>query len=280
MKFPPLEIRIPSSVEQALDLLADLGSDARVLAGGQSLLPLLRYRIIRPHVLVDINALSELRQLKVEDGIQIGALVRHAELERMPLGDGAAAGLLRVHAKQIAFWAVRNRGTAVGSVVHADPKGDWPLAFFALDAKIELRSKRGGRVIPVRNFVRGPLDTQREVDELAVGLRICKARFRPLRWGRRKLMHRAGEYATCSAIALEYDSGWECWVGATEHCPVRLANLASRLSEKTTPQRASLAAVAEDELAIHMPEMSRVDRHRHASNVVDAVMQALEGNTP
>jgi CO/xanthine dehydrogenase FAD-binding subunit len=277
MKFPPLEIRVAESVTQAIGQLAALGTDARVLAGGQSLLPMLRYRIIRPHVLLDINRLASLRELTVNDDIRIGALVRHADLETFAGTGPPAIDLLRAHAKQIAFWPIRTRGTAVGSIVHADPKGDWPLAFFALDAQIELRSARGSRTLPVRQFVSGALETERQADELAIGLRILSPRARPRRWGRRKLMHRAGEYAMCAALALEYDSGWECWIGGAGSCPMRLSLLSQRLdASRPLPARKELVSLAIDELADQLPELSLPQLHRHAGNAADAALAAVQ----
>ena len=276
MKLAPLDLRMPTSIEEALDQLAALGSDAQVLAGGQSLVPLLRYRVLRPHVLLDINRIPALLELSFgEAGVRIGALVRHAGLEQVRAPSHAPlAALLNAHAREIAFWAVRNRGTAVGSIVQADPKGDWPLLFSALDAHIELASTRGVRSVPVREFILGPLLTARAVDELAMALTVAPGKAALIAWGRAKLMHRAGEYAMCSAIVVRRSGMWECWLGAAGDKPCALPHLARCLDAGTTARTALLTA-ADDDIATALPELDRLARRRHAVNAVDAAQRAL-----
>jgi len=279
MKSAPLELRSPTTQDEALAQLARLGSDARVLAGGQSLLPLLRYRVLAPHVLLDINRIPALRELSLDGPVRLGALVRHADLERAASRQHATlAALLAAHAREIAFWPVRTRGTAVGSVLQADPKGDWPLMFFALDARIELASSRGTRTLPVRTFVEGPLQTQRAVDELATALLLTDTQAAVTRWGRSKLVHRAGEYAMSAALALERGGRWECWLGAAGERPFALPGLAGAIAagDPTAPgQRARWVALTTDELAGLLPEASPAQRHRHAVTAVDAACHAL-----
>ena len=284
MKFAPIELRAPATLEDALSQLSVLGSDAQVLAGGQSLLPMLRYRVVQPHVLLDINRIAPLGRLvrQGEDGVRIGALVRHAELEQAgKLAPGLPlAALLAAHARQIAFHAVRNRGTVVGSIVQADPKGDWPLLACALDARIELASSRGVRDVAVRDFILGPLLTARAVDELATALTIAPARARLSAWGRAKLMHRAGEYALCSAVALCRNGAWDCWLGAVGDRPAALPALAKALAASSalaTPDRRGLLAAARTDLASVAPDLGDAERHRHAVNAVDAALNAWDG---
>ena len=282
MKFAPLELRVPATLEEALSQLSVLGSDAQVLAGGQSLLPMLRYRVVQPHVLLDINRIAPLGRLVLQgdDGVRIGALVRHADLERAEtLAPGLPlAALVAAHARQIAFHAVRNRGTVVGSILQADPKGDWPLLACALDARIELASARGVRSEPVREFILGPLLTARAVDELATALTLTPSRARLSAWGRAKLMHRAGEYAMCSAVALRRESAWDCWIGAIGDRPVALPALADALS--ASPGRDRLLAAARADLASVAPGLGAAERHRHAVNAVDAALNACGGQQP
>jgi CO/xanthine dehydrogenase FAD-binding subunit len=273
MKLPPFELRIARSRAEALEQLASLGSDARILAGGQSLLPLLRYRLARPYVLVDINRIDDLRELRcAADGVRIGALVTHAELEGAGGRAEGAAALLRAHAREIAFRPIRSRGTAVGSVVHADPKGDWPLALLALDGRIELQSPRGTRAVSLRDFIAGPLDTTRQVDELATAV-VLDARA-GLRWGRAKLQHRAGEYAVASAVVLEERGRWSCWVGAAGDKPFALPRVEALLAGAVRSEQVLEAAAAE--LEALLPLASRVERHRHAVNLADAVENARQ----
>jgi len=284
MKFAPLELRVPATLEDALSQLSVLGSDAQVLAGGQSLLPMLRYRVVQPHVLLDINRIDGLDRLVLqgEAGVRIGALVRHADVEQAEkLAPGLPlAALLAAHARQIAFHAVRNRGTVVGSILQADPKGDWPLLAFALDAGIELASARGVRSVPVREFILGPLLTARAVDELATALTLAPSRARLAAWGRAKLMHRAGEYALCSAVALCRNGTWDCWLGAIGDRPVALPTLADALAgvpASAPPARELLLDAAHADLAATAPDLAPAQRHRHAVNAVDAARNAWDG---
>jgi CO/xanthine dehydrogenase FAD-binding subunit len=284
MKFAPLELRAPATLEDALTQLSALGSDAQVLAGGQSLLPLLRYRVIQPHVLLDINGIAPLTRLVLqgEGAVRIGALVRHADLERAEaLAPGLPlAALLAAHARQIAFHAVRNRGTVVGSILQADPKGDWPLLACALDARVELASARGVRSVAVREFILGPLLTARAVDELATALTLAPERARLSAWGRAKLMHRAGEYALCSAVALCREGAWDCWLGAIGERPMALPALADALAVApagAAPARAGLLAAAHADLASAAPGLGQAERHRNAVNAVDAALNAWNG---
>lgn len=276
MKPAPFELRRPTTLDEALDLLAALGSDAQVLAGGQSLLPLLLYRMVSPHVLLDINRIEALGQIGWHQGLRIGAVVRHSQLgavhsEQHP----AVAALLAAHARQIAFPAVRNRGTAVGSIVQADPKGDWPLLFCALGAQVELVSKRGTRRMAVHDFILGPLHTARAVDELAVALTLDTVDIQLHRWGRAKLMHRAGEYAMCSAIVVQRADGWRCWLGAHGERPVALPTLAESLQTSTRMPREQWMDLARQDIAAAWPELGPLDAHRHAVNAIDALQQAL-----
>lgn len=282
MKPAPFELRRPASLDEALAHLASLGSDGQILAGGQSLLPLLRYRVVTPHVLVDINRIDALADCSLESpAVRIGALVRHAGLESARSRTNAPlAALLAAHAREIAFWAVRNRGTAVGSVVQADPKGDWPLLFSALDARIELASARGVRSVPVRNFILGPLSAARDVDELAIALTIAPDRARLTAWGRSKLMHRAGEYAMCSSVTLCRDGIWECWLGAAGDRPQRLPGLADAMTGPAARDRAhQLVSIARADVDAALPELDALERHRHAVNAAQAATRAADGLT-
>lgn len=276
MKPAPLELRKPASLQDALAQLAALGSDAQILAGGQSLLPLLRYRVLAPHVLLDINGIADLEGIHTgPHGVRVSALARHSELERMSSGDfPILSALLAAHARQIAFAPVRNRGTAVGSLVQADPKGDWPLVFFALDARVELTSLRRKRSLPVRHFIEGPLQVAREVDEIVTAIELPTAAATLDAWGRSKIMHRTGEYAMCSAVVLRRGSDWECWIGAAGDRPQPLASLAKSLSADPLRPRSELLRLALTDIRAAFPEVGAVAAHRHAVNAVDAVQRA------
>lgn len=172
MKPAAFDYLAPRSVEEALDQLARHGSDARVLAGGQSLVRLMNTRLAAPAVLVDINRVAGLGRIDADDGVvRIGATARQRDAElsdlvrsRIPLF--AEAGSLVAHA------SVRRRGTVVGSVAFADPSAELPAALLALDGQVVARSARGDRVVEADEFFTGPFENGLAPDELATGLRI------------------------------------------------------------------------------------------------------------
>ena len=169
---PRFDYRRPGSLEEAVDLLAEHGEEAKVLAGGQSLIPLLKFRLAAPALLVDVNRVPGLDGIAEEGGaLRIGALVRHATLEReTSLRDRCPA--IAAAAPQISDPLVRNLGTVGGSLAHADPSGDWGAVMLALGASVVARSRRGEREIPVRELFRDTFATSLEPDELLTEIRV------------------------------------------------------------------------------------------------------------
>lgn len=280
MKLAPVELRRPQNLDEALDYLARLGSDGQVLAGGQSLIPLLRYRMADPYVLIDINGVAELDVLEVGTAIQIGALVRHQQMEALAQHHEASKRpLLRflgAHAAEIAFRPVRARGTVVGSLVHADPLSDWLLCLLALNAEMQLQSKRGQRTVPLHEFVSAPLQAERLVDELAVAVTIPADHASPMRCGRKKMMRRTGDFALSAAVALQYASGWRCWAALANEIPLSLTKTAAWLDKQGAQVApAALMAQARDEIETLMPELDLSQRSLHAAVLADAVLAAL-----
>jgi len=166
VKPPPFEYHDPRSVEETIALLAEHGEEAKVLAGGQSLVPLLNFRLARPERLVDINGVGGLDAIAVADGeLRLGALVRHSALERSP-DVAAAVPLLRDAVRLVGHVQIRNRGTVGGSIVHADPAAELPVALTALDARFRVRSVRGEREIRAADLFVTHLTTSLEPDEL------------------------------------------------------------------------------------------------------------------
>jgi CO/xanthine dehydrogenase FAD-binding subunit len=166
VKPPPFEYHDPRSVEETIALLAEHGEEAKVLAGGQSLVPLLNFRLARPERLVDINGVGGLDAISVADGeLRLGALVRHSALERSP-DVAAAVPLLRDAVRLVGHVQIRNRGTVGGSIVHADPAAELPVALTALDARFRVRSVRGEREIRAADLFVTHLTTSLEPDEL------------------------------------------------------------------------------------------------------------------
>jgi carbon-monoxide dehydrogenase medium subunit len=194
----------PHSLAEAIDLLRTGGEEAKVLAGGQSLVPLMKLRFASPELIVDINNIPGLDYHRADpDGtIRIGALCRHADLERSALL-ASKQPTMAAAAPLIADPIVRNRGTLVGSLCHADPQGDWASVVTALGGYIVVQGPGGRRTIPIAEFVTGPFQNVLEHDEIAVEAVIPAPRGTPS-GGYLKLERRVGDFATAGvAVALE-----------------------------------------------------------------------------
>jgi aerobic carbon-monoxide dehydrogenase medium subunit len=175
MKLPPVEYEAPTTVADAVDLLAEHGDEASVLAGGQSLIPLLALRLARPEVLIDINGVDELSGVSADDGwVAIGAMTREYMAEES--GTVAeAVPLLAAALPMIGHEAIRSRGTIGGSLAHADPAAELPAVARALDAEFVVRGPSGTRVIPAAQWFEGYLTTSRSSDELLLEVRFPAA---------------------------------------------------------------------------------------------------------
>jgi aerobic carbon-monoxide dehydrogenase medium subunit len=194
----------PRSLNEAIGLLRQGGGEAKVLAGGQSLVPLLKLRFAAPDMLVDINNLPGLDYLRVDpDGsIHVGALCRHADLERSSLL-ATRQPTMASAAPLIADPIVRNRGTLVGSLCHADPQGDWASVVTALGGHVVAQGAGGRRAIPIGDFVSGPFQNVLDYDEVAVEA-VVPAPAGNAAGGYLKLERRVGDFATVGvAVAIE-----------------------------------------------------------------------------
>jgi CO/xanthine dehydrogenase FAD-binding subunit len=230
MKPPRFDYEAPRDLDAALALLAERGTDGKVLAGGQSLVPLLNFRLARPDVLIDVNELQELSYLRREGGrLRIGALTRQAQAERSPIVRERWP-LLGAALRFVAHPQIRNRGTIGGSVAHADPAAELPVALAALDARYHVRSRRGARVIERDAMFRGQLETDLEDDEL-----LCEVEVPALPAGAgcafEEYARRNGDFALGgAAVVLGPDADGRC-----SHAAVAL------LGAATTPVRAAAA---------------------------------------
>jgi len=194
----------PRSIDEAVALLHQGAGEAKVLAGGQSLVPLLKLRFAAPAMLVDINNLPGLDYHRVDaDGtIHIGALCRHADLERSTVL-ATRQPTMTAAARVIADPIVRNRGTLVGSLCHADPQGDWASVVTALGGYITAQGANGRRNIPIAQFVTGPFQNSLAYDEVAVEA-VIPAPKGTAAGGYLKLERRVGDFATAgAAVALD-----------------------------------------------------------------------------
>jgi len=203
VKPPPFEYHAPASLAEALDLLAQFGDEAKVLAGGQSLLPLLNLRLARPAHLIDINGLApELGHLDTWDGgLRIGALVRQRAAERADLVRQRTP-LLADALPQIGHPQIRNRGTIGGSLAHADPAAELPAAMLALEATLVARGPRGTRTLAAGDFFSGYLSTALEPDELLVEVRVPGRPAGASGAAFVEMTRRGGDFAICGAAAL------------------------------------------------------------------------------
>jgi aerobic carbon-monoxide dehydrogenase medium subunit len=199
MKPPPFEYYRATTVEEAISLLSQYGSDAKVLAGGQSLLPMMKLRLARPRVLVDLHWARELAYVRQADGmITFGAMARLADLESEQVR--ACCPLLGEVAGDIGHPPIRHRGTVCGSLAHADPAAELPMLALVLDAELVATGPNGTRVIPARDFFRTMLTTSLSGEEI-----LMEARFPVLRpgrgWGFSELSRRPGDFAIVAAAA-------------------------------------------------------------------------------
>ncbi|MEU4830867.1 xanthine dehydrogenase family protein subunit M [Streptosporangium sp. NPDC023615] len=201
MKPPPFEYHAPRSLDEALETLAGAGEGGKVLAGGQSLIPLLNMRLAAPAHLVDINRLDGLAAVDVEPGgVRVGALARHAQVERSaPVA--AAQPLLRRALRLVAHPVIRNRGTVVGSLAHADPAAELPAVLRLLGGTVRLARTGAVRDVPAGAFFTGPLESAIEPGELAVSAFFPAP---PPRSGTafHELARRHGDYALAGIAAL------------------------------------------------------------------------------
>jgi len=194
MKPPAFEYRVAESVEAGVALLADARGEAKVLAGGQSLVPMLNFRLLRPAILVDINRIPGLAYIKDEGGaIRVGALTRHYQLETSPV-IAAHLPVLRAAMTHVAHLAIRNRGTIGGSLTHADPAAELPMMALLLDATIQVASPTGRRTVAARDFFLGALSVALEADELVT--EVVFPKLPPgTGWGFEEVSRRHGDFA-------------------------------------------------------------------------------------
>ncbi len=221
MKPAPFDYERPGSLGQALELLAEPGIFSKVVAGSQSLGPMLNLRLAQPDLLVDICAIRDLRAAAEQRSyIDLGACVTHADIEDGRIPD-VTHGLLRFVAGRIAYRAVRNRGTIGGSLAHADPAADWVSVFPLLRAEIIARSSRGERKIASEDFMISSFITVLQPAEIICTVRVPKLSPRA-RWGFYKFSQKAGEFAHVIGGVI-YDPEVECFravIGAIETPPI------------------------------------------------------------
>lgn len=249
MKFPAFDYVRPASLGDALAALAAHGSDAKVLAGGQSLMPMLAFRMTAPRVLVDIGRLAELKTIAFDlDGLSLGALVRWCDIERDPR-IAAEHPLLAEAIRHVAHYQIRNRGTVGGSLAHADPAAEMPAIALACEATMVVAGADGRqRGIAARDFFVGALTTVLDATELLVGMRL-PAWPAGRCWAFEEFSRRKGDFAL-AGVALHYDQ--DMGGGVTEPSivgfgiaerPTRLWGAEDAIRARTIDEMAIAAAV-------------------------------------
>jgi carbon-monoxide dehydrogenase medium subunit len=199
----------PRTVGEAIQLLARYGEDAKVLAGGQSLVPMMKLRIAGPRYLIDINRIDGLSDLRRDgDRLVIGALCRHADIGASALVRDVLP-IMTDAARLTADVQVRNRGTVAGSIAHADPAGDWPAVLAALDADVTIAGPSGSRTVPLATFIVDAYTTQLEAGEIVIGLSVGIPP-KPSGGAYAKFEKRAGDFAVASVgVQMQLD-GTKC----------------------------------------------------------------------
>jgi carbon-monoxide dehydrogenase medium subunit len=207
MKLPSFDYACPATVAEAVALLASHGGEAKPLAGGQSLVPMLAFRLASPALIVDLRKLNELRHITItDDGVTLGAMVRWKDILEHPLLRQAHP-LLVAAVEHVAHYQVRNRGTVGGSIAHADPAAELPGIAVTCEAKIVALGAAGRRVVEAADFFRGPLMTALQLDEIISEIRF-PAWPKRRRFGFREFARRQGDFALAAA-AVFFDASGE-----------------------------------------------------------------------
>jgi len=274
MKPAAFEYERPGDLDLAVKALVRAGGEARLLAGGQTLGPMLNMRLAMPARLIDLGAIASLKRIETQgDMLTIGAGVTHAMLEDRQ--DSSPTGRLLSHvASTIAFRAIRTRGTIGGSLAHADPAADWVTTTILLDARITLMGPNGTRRVAAREFFKGAFSTEIRPEEILESVRIAKLSA-DARWGYYKICRKVGEFPEAIGAAL-FDPVREIArivVGSLDGPPALLSSLATAVA------RDGLAAANLDAIKnavnVAAPGLDEVDRQIHSVAVRRAIIQGV-----
>ena len=206
MKPPPFDYFAADCIEAAIQALADAGGDGKIIAGGQSLMPMLNFRLLRPSILIDINRIPDLAYVRDDgDEIRIGPLTRHRILETSDL-IAKQFPVLHEAMGYVAHLAIRNRGTIGGSLSHADPAAELPMMSLLLDARLEVQSNAGRRTIEARDFFLGALTTALEDGDMLVEVRLPKLQ-EGTGWAFEEVARRSGDFALASVAVIMSSDG-------------------------------------------------------------------------
>jgi aerobic carbon-monoxide dehydrogenase medium subunit len=276
MKAAPFAYERPSNLKAAVALMAETSGAAKIMAGGQSLGPMLNLRLVQPDMIIDITGLAELKQADRDGGeLVIGACVTHGDIEDGRVPDVTRQAMQRV-AGGIAYRAVRNRGTIGGSLSHADPAADWVSALPALGAKVRLRGHSGYRDIAVEDFTIGALESALQANELVESVRIPTMRA-SAHWAYVKACRKPGEFAhAIAAVLIDPEAATARVVlGAIEAPPVVLRDASSLFGGRITGNfRREFVPSAADALLLKAGVANAADRHIHVAILRRAIEEA------
>jgi len=266
MKPAPFDYVRSTTLPDAFAALSDGPPEAtKLLAGGQSLMPMLNLRLVRPKRVIDIRGLPELHRVRDDgDALIYGAAITHAAFEDRRLPDATPDWLSPV-ARGIAYRAVRNRGTIGGSLVHADPSADWVTALVALDGAAIVATPSGETAIPLSGFFTGPFGTRLQADEILTGVRIPR-RSAGAQWGYWKFCRKVGEFAKAiGAVLVDPARGdVRAVVGATERPPLLLDDAEALIADPRC---------AADLISAAMPDLDPIAQRIHATALERAARQ-------
>ena len=276
MKPAPFGYERPRDLQAALVLLGEAEASVKIIAGGQSLGPMLNLRLVEPALIVDIAGLAELKQVeRCGDELVIGACVTHADIEDGHIPDVTRGAMQRV-AGNIAYRAVRNRGTVGGSLSHADPAADWVSALSALGAKLTLRSLSGVRTVAMADFIVGALESALRAGELVEAIHV-PALPASAHWGYAKACRKTGEFAhAIGAIVIDPSAATaRVVIGAIDSAPIVITNPAELFGGRITGDyKQRFDARVADAILAKAGVTNAVHRHIHVNVLKRAVREA------
>jgi carbon-monoxide dehydrogenase medium subunit len=276
MKAAAFAYERPSDLNAALSLIAKTNGVTKIIAGGQSLGPMLNLRLVEPDMIVDITGLSELKQAERSgDELVIGACITHGDIEDGRIPDVTGGAMQRV-AGAIAYRAVRNRGTIGGSLSHADPAADWVSALSALGATVRLRSVAGVRDLAVQEFVTGALESALRPGEIVEAVRV-PVMTPSARWGYVKACRKPGEFAhAIAAVVIDPASATaRAVIGALNAAPIVLGDAAAIFGGRVTGDfKRQFDARVADAILIKAGIANPADRHVHVTVLRRAINEA------
>ena len=281
MKPAIFRYHAPKTLDEAVAVLAEVApDDGRVLAGGQSLVPIMAFRLAKPTHLVDINGIKELAQITVADGqLRIGACVRHAAFYE-PVCEGPLGKLLATVVRKIAHHPIRTRGTFCGSVAHADPASEWCAVVATLDAEMVARSNRGTRIIAAKDYFDGIMTTALNDEDILIEVRL------PLlpadtRVGFQEFSRRAGDFAMSMAVVTYRLDGGKIFdarvgIGGTEPSPRRIPEAEAALNGQSPGPEAFQAAGEAAAAAVEPLEDIQISAEYRRDLVLAMTRRALD----